>query len=332
MVKKITDSSPKTMRSAVQNIGEDSLAIRAAWLHYAGGLTQAEVAKKLRVAGVKAHRLISRATQAGAVKVTIDGDIAECVSLEYRLTDLYGLSYCEVTPDLHEHGLPLRALGIAGAGYLRRELERGQCDLIGFGHGRTIAAVVEQLPRMSAGDTKFVSLLGGLNRNYAANPHDVMHRLAGKTGAEAYFMPVPFFANSKGDREVLLAQRGVRDVLDMAARSAVKLVGIGTVNPDAYLVSSGMIELAEIEDIKAKGGVGELLGHFFDETGTTIETPLTDRTMSVGLTGLKDTQIVAVAGGEEKSGAIRSAMRSGYLSGLITDERTANVLVSQNLS
>lgn len=316
----------------MQSTGEDSLAIRAAWLHYAGGLTQADVAKKLRIAGVKAHRLISRANQAGAVKVTIDGEVAECVSLENRLSDLYGLSYCEVTPDLHESALPLRALGIAGAGYLRRELERGQCNLIGFGHGRTLAAVVEQLPRMSAGETKFVSLLGGLNRNYAANPHDVMHRLAGKTGAEAYFMPVPFFANSQGDGEVLLAQRGVRDVLNMGAKSSLKLVGIGTVEPDAYLVSSGMIELAEIEDIKEKGGIGELLGHFFDEAGSVIETPLTDRTMSVGLTGLKDTEIVAVAGGEEKIRAIRSALRSGYLSGLITDERTANALVSQNLS
>lgn len=320
------------MRNAVQNNGEDSLAIRAAWLHYAGGMTQADVAKKLRVAGVKAHRLISRANQAGAVKVIIDGDIAECVSLESRLTDLFGLSYCEVTPDLHEDGLPLRALGIAGAGYLRRELERGQCDLVGFGHGRTLAAVVGHLPHMSAGDTKFVSLLGGLNRNYAANPHDVMHRLADKTGAEAYFMPVPFFANSQDDREVLLAQRGVRDVLNMAAKSSLKLVGVGTVEPDAYLVSSGMIELGEIEDIKTKGGIGELLGHFFDATGATIETPLTDRTMSVDLTGIKDTQIVAVAGGDEKIGAIRSVLESGYLSGLITDERTANALVNQNCS
>lgn len=317
------------MRTTAQDIGEDSLAIRAAWLHYAGGFTQADVAKKLGIPGVKAHRLIARANQAGAVKVTIDGSIAECVALESRLAEIYGLSFCEVTPDLEEAGLPLRALGTAGAGFLRREFARAAYDLIGFGHGRTLAAVVGQLPMMSAGDTKFVSLLGGLNRNYAANPHDVMHRLASKTGGEAYFMPVPFFANSPADREVLLAQRGVSDVLDMAAKSALKVVGIGAVNNDAYLVSGGMVELPEIQDIKAKGGIGEILGHFFDETGRSIETPLTDRTMSVGLSSLKDTHIVAVAGGEEKRGAIRSAMRSGYLSGLITDERTAKALVNQ---
>ena len=255
------------MLQATQRVGDDSLAIRAAWLHYAGGLTQADVAKKLRITGLKAHRLISRANQAGAVKVTIDGNVAECVELENQLSELYGLSYCEVAPDLHEDGLPLRALGASGAGYLRREMERGQHELIGFGHGRTVAAVVEQLPRIGAGDTKFVSLLGGLNRNFAANPHDVMHRLA--------------------------EQQGVRDVLEMGAASELKLVGIGTVQSDAYLVSTGMIEQAEIEDIKKKGGVGEMLGHFFDDTGKTIETTLTARTMSVGVEGISDTQIVA---------------------------------------
>jgi DNA-binding transcriptional regulator LsrR (DeoR family) len=46
---------------------EQSLAIRAAWLHYAGGLTQAAVAKRLGVPSVKAHRLIARAVADGVV-------------------------------------------------------------------------------------------------------------------------------------------------------------------------------------------------------------------------------------------------------------------------
>ena len=93
---------------------EGSLAVRAAWLHYAGGLTQAEVAKRLGVPSVKAHRLIARAVAEGAVKVAIDGDIIECVDLEVRLCERFGLDFCEVAPDLGEEGLPVRALGIAG--------------------------------------------------------------------------------------------------------------------------------------------------------------------------------------------------------------------------
>ena len=49
---------------------EASLAIRAVWLHYAGGLTQSAVAERLGIPSVKAHRLIARAVADGVVKVS----------------------------------------------------------------------------------------------------------------------------------------------------------------------------------------------------------------------------------------------------------------------
>jgi DNA-binding transcriptional regulator LsrR (DeoR family) len=306
---------------------EESLSIRAAWLHYAGGLTQAAVAKRLGIPSVKAHRLIAKAVAKGAVKVTIDGEIVECVALENRLCSRFDLDYCEVAPDLGEEGLPLRALSLAGAGFLRREIERGEDSVIGLGHGRTLAATIRQLPRFDASKVRFVSLLGGLTRNYAANPHDVIHRVAQKTGAQAYVMPVPFFANSVEDREVLLAQRGVREVFELSARATLKFVGIGTVDVGAQLVATGMIEPREIAEITAVGGVGEMLGHFFDAQGRVLETTLTARTLAVDLgSGQPEGRIVAIAGGAEKVDAICAVLLSGRLKGLITDEVTARAL------
>lgn len=306
---------------------ENSLAVRAAWLHYAGGLTQTEVAKRLDITGVKAHRLIMRMREAGVVKVTIDGDVGELVKLEEHLSKLFKLNYCEIVPDLAENGLPLRALGTAGASYLQRMIESQPDSVIGVGHGRTLAAAVHEMPHIDGGALRFVSLLGGLTRNYAANPHDVIHRLAGKTGAQAYVMPVPFFANTVEDRQVLLSQRGVPEVLRLAASADLMLVGIGTTEPHTQLVASRMIETWEISEVKARGGLGEVLGHFFDEHGQPIETSLTLRTLSLGLELLRGRKIVAVAGGAEKTCAIRSVLMSGLLGGLITDERTAYALV-----
>lgn len=306
---------------------EQSLEIRAAWLHYVGGLTQAAVAKRLGITSVKAHRLIARAVAEGAVKVTIDGDIVECVTLETELAARYGLDYCEVAPDLDEIGLPIRTLGMAGAGFLRRQIELGSTPVIGLGHGRTLAAMVRHLPRTEAPDLKFVSLLGGFTRNYSANPHDVMHRIAEKTGARAYVMPVPFFANTAEDREVLLAQRGVAEVFAMAKLAALKLVGIGTVEMDAQLVASGMIEPKEIKAIQAAGAAGELLGHFFDPAGNILQTQLTARTLAVSFAETGD-QITAIAGGPDKVQAIRAVLSSRRLKGLITDEATARALVA----
>ena len=306
---------------------EDSLAIRAAWLHYAGGLTQAAVAKRLGLPSVKAHRLIARAVADGVVKVTIDGEIVECAALEDQLCTRYGLDFCEVAPDLGEEDLPLRALGLAGAAFLRREIERGDTPVIGLGHGRTLAAAIQEMPRIDANGIRFVSLLGGLTRHYAANPHDVMHRLAAKTGAQAYVLPVPFFANSAEDRAVLLAQPGVREIFDMSGGAGLKLVGIGTADSGAQLVASGMIEPREIDEINAAGGAGEMLGHFFDAQGGVLETTLTARTLSVELNTRDDSRIVAIAGGAEKVGAVRAVLRSGWLRGLITDETTARAIV-----
>ena len=173
------------------------------------------MAERLGIPSVKAHRLIARAVADGVVKVSIDGDIVECIDLEERLCARFGLGFCEVAPDLGEAGLPLRALGLAGASYLRREIERGEHQVIGLGHGRTLAAAVQQLPRLDAKGVRFVSLLGGLTRNYAANPYDVMHRLAERTSAQAYVMPVPFFANSaerpRGAARAARRARGLRD-------------------------------------------------------------------------------------------------------------------------
>ena len=139
------------------------------------------------------------------------------MALEETLKAGYGLQYCEVVPNLDDGTLPLRTLGIAGARYLRNILEHSRHKIIGIGHGRTLASAVEYLPRTPASDVQFVSLLGGLTRRFAANPFDVIHKLAERTAAEAYLMPVPAFANSVKDKNVLMSQFGVSDVVQLAA-------------------------------------------------------------------------------------------------------------------
>lgn len=307
---------------------DHDLSIRAAWLHYVGGLTQAEVARRLQVPSVKAHRLIARAVAEGVVRVTIDGKAAECAALESALCTRFGLTTCEIAPDLGEDALPLRALGQAGADYLRRAIESGAHEVIGLSHGRTLLAAVQSLPRLEAQGLRFVSLLGGLTRSYAANPQDVMYRIAEKCGAQAHVMPVPFYANSVEDRAVLMSQPGVAELFAMTRAATLKVVGIGTLERDAQLVTSGMIEAPELDAIRAEGGVAEMLGHFFDEHGHVLTTSLTRRTLATALDEPRQSRIVAIAGGVAKARAIRAVLSSARVMGLITDEATARALLS----
>lgn len=112
-------------------------------------------------------------------------------------------------------------------------------------------------------------------------------------------------------------------------RAELKIVGIGTVDAQAQLVTSGMIELAEVEEIASLGGVGEMLGHFFDAKGQRLETALTARTIAASVENADMSRIVGLAGGISKTEAIRAVLKSGRLYGLITDERTAKMLVEQ---
>jgi DNA-binding transcriptional regulator LsrR (DeoR family) len=204
----------------------------------------------------------------------------------------------------------------------------GKHSVIGFGHGRTLAACVARLPQLSVPQVKLVSLLGGLSRRYATTPFDVIHRLAERTGAEAYVLPLPFYANTIEDRAVFLEQRGVRPIVEMGVAATLRLVGIGTMEADASILSTGMAEREEFEEARRAGGVGEVLGHIFGAAGQLIETGLSARALSMAAPDIGRQTTIAIAGGKSKIAPIKAVLASGLIRGLITDERTARALVA----
>ncbi len=319
------------------------MATRAAWLYHAGGFTQSEVAAKLGVTSAKAHRLIGRATRAGLVRVFIDGPIGDCIAHETALIERHGLTLCRVVPSLDEPGLPLRALGTAAATFLRDTLERGDHRVIGVGHGRTLAAAVDHLPRVPAPGLQLVSLLGGLPRRNPAHPFEVVDRLAEKTGAEAHLLPVPMFARAAADRDVLRRQTGIAEALALTGEASLLILGIGEATADAFLAHAGAFAAADVRHARDAGAVGEALGYFYDTRGRMIDTPLHARITGLSLSDLSlsdlspgrpsadrpSRAVVAVAGGPGKTHAINAVLRSHLLTGLITDELTARQLVAE---
>ena len=308
--------------------GQDELglATRAAWLSYVGGYTQEDIAGRLGVSRVKVNRLIATAHREGLVRVFVEGTAAECVALEDRVARAHGLAFCRVAPDLGDPDLPLHTLAAAGARYLLGVLERPEVGILGVGHGRTLAAVVDRLPRLPRADLKFVSLLGSLTRNAAANPFDVIHRLAEKVGGESYFLPVPFFADSIEDKAVLMAQRSVKDVFALARLADLVVVGIGELAADAHLLQTGMITQAEFAALAKAGAVGEVLGHFFAADGRSVAAEINGRALGLGPDDLRGKEVTAIAGGRGKARAIHAVLQSGLLTGLVTDEATARRL------
>ena len=254
---------------------EASLAIRAAWLCYVHGLTQAQAAEHLGISRVKVHRLVARAHEQNWVKVFVEGSTAEGIALEQALKQRFGLDYCSVAPSDIDGGpndaARIRSLGSATALYLHQYLENHPKCSIGVGHGRTLAAVAEALPKIARPHAQFVSILGSLTRQSTANPFDVIYRLAERTGGAGYFVPAPFFVDAVEDAEVLRGQRVVKSVLELARKTDVILVGIGN------LRNTPAIYDAERKALAARGIVGEMLGQFLNRDGGVVDCDMAQR-------------------------------------------------------
>lgn len=319
-----------SVRLRPDSVEDDDTAARAAWLHYAGGLTQSAVAERLGLSTTRAHRMIARAARDGLVRVFVDAPVGACIRLEDDLSARYGLTTCTVAPDLGETTpLPVQALGLAGASLLMRLLDRGGPRTIGIGHGSTLAAAVHTLPAREAGEARFVSMLGGLTRKFAANPFDVIHTLAEKTGAEAFLMPAPLYANSSEDRRIMMTQAGLAEIMRRLAEAEVCVLGIGALDPGGSTARANVFDPENsLDSLYARGVRAELLGQFLDASGARIATPYDGRVMAAELEDLRGREVHAIAGGEAKAAAIDAALRSGVLTGLITDEATAHRLLA----
>lgn len=310
---------------------EQSLSIRAAWLAYVGGQTQEQIAERLGVSRIKAQRLIAAATQSGLVKFFVEGVPAECLVLEELLVKTFGLKRCTVVPaldsDTNETAGTVAALAVAAARHLTRVLESGQVNTVGVGHGRTLAAMVERLPVMNQQSTRFVSLLGSLTRRSAANPFDLIAKLAGRTGGECFFMPVPFLADSQADAQVLRSQRGVQHVLGLVRECQLCVVGVGELGLNTQLLRTHSVTEDELQALHRAGAVGEIAGCFVAANGQPVDCEMNERAVGATIDDLRGRDVLAVAGGQSKADAIRAVLNTGLITELIVDEAAAQLLV-----
>ena len=310
-----------------------NLATRAAWLSYIGGYTQGEIANRLYVSPAKAHRLIALAHQRNLVKVFIEGEPAECVALEEELIRRFGLRACIVAPSVEggdnaEIPGEFAAVGAAAARFLYRTLGGLGPALIGVGKGRSLAAMIERMPAMDRADLQFVSVSGSLTRNLSANPYDVVHRMVERTGGEGYFLPVPYIAADSREKEVLLSQKSVCDLLDLARRAELFIVGIGAMEGDAHVRQVGMVTEAEWITLRQSGAVGDIMGSFIEIDGRPVECDVNTHTLGLTIEDLRERRVIAVAGGANKARAILGALRTGIISDLILSETAAKGIVA----
>lgn len=292
-------------------------AARAAWLAHVGGRTQDEIAREMGISRQAAQRLVAQAQAAGIVKVRIDHPLAACLDLAGALQERFGLRRAEVAPQ----GTGPAGVAVLAAALIERELARPEPITLAMGTGRTLRAAVGRMGRIDCPQHRIVSLTGNISSDGSAANFNVLFALSELVTARSYPLMVPVIATSAAEKEALHRQPGNRRVIAMAARADAAVIGLGDFGPQAPLLKDGFLSGGEIEALRNRGAVGEILGHAYDGDGVFL--PLDERVASARLPEPAEALVAAVAAGEDKRPSILGALRSGRISGLVTDQNTA---------
>jgi DNA-binding transcriptional regulator LsrR (DeoR family) len=302
-------------------------AARAGWLYYIAGNTQDEIARKLGVSRQTAQRLVSFAVTERLIKVRFDHPLGRCLELSDRLKQVYGIDHCEVVPT--DPTSKSETLGIveAAAAEMERYLVSQHPVIVGLGTGRTLRAVSEQVSPMETPQHKIISLVGNIGPDGSATVFDVASRVGDRVGAPHYPMPFPVVAATVHERNLLVTQKSLRNVMDLAAQADVTFVGIGTVDETAALLRDGFVRADELRALVKAGAVGEITGWSFDTQGNLIDGLVNDRVLSVPLETPARRKVVGVAMAPGRFKAIKGALVGKLVNGLITNEAMAEQLL-----
>ncbi|MBA3910247.1 MAG: DNA-binding transcriptional regulator [Rhodobacter sp.] len=303
-------------------------AARAGWLYYVAGKTQDQIASELGVSRQRAQRLVSRAMAEGLIHVRLNHRIGACLDLEAALTDRFGQIRVRVSPGLGPGADPVRSIAPAAAAELERFLRMPEPLVIALGTGRGMRGMVDSMTEIDAPQHRLVSLIGNIAPDGSASFFDVVMRIADKVRAPHYPMPVPVISTTAEENAAFHALAPVRRVVELARTADVIFVGVGQMSNDAPLLADGFVSRAELDEMQAAGAAGEVAGWVFDSDGNYLDVGTNIRTGGVRVAQGLPRPAIGVAAGASKVPAIRAALKSYILNGLVTDEPTARLLLT----
>jgi DNA-binding transcriptional regulator LsrR (DeoR family) len=303
--------------------------ISAAWLYYHHDLTQAEIAKQLQVSRPTVANLLARARNQGIVSIALRPDLLSRLSLADELRGRFGLQNAYIVPT-PEKASPMelrQALGKAGA--LLLESTIGSGDVVAVAWGVTVLEVARAMSGKQIDNVVLTQAIGCLNSGESFNPIRLVGIMAEKLGAKVYHLPVPAVVSSVTIKDILLGDRNIRSCLEMSRAASRAMIGIGKVNYDATVVSAGFFDPMMMDELKAKGAVGDISCRYFDINGNPVITDFDSRVISLTFDDLRRIKpVIAVGGGEDKVIAVLGALRTKCIDILITDERTARKVLT----
>jgi len=301
------------------------LCLEVARLVYERGVSQTEVAHRLRISRPTVASLLARARALGIVQISIQDPRDSSSRLERELEEKFGLLKAAVAPGrfLGEEA-SLQLVGLKASDLLDTLLEYGMT--VGLGWGRTVEQLVQSLKGGRALNLTVVPMLGGSGQiapRYQAN--ELVRRFAAAFAGQPIFLHAPVVVDTTGLRRRLLADSSIRTVMERLERLDMAITGVGTASPsvmDVMGLSKAWQEI--VPELQRAQVVGQICARSFDSRGSVVSTGLDRLLITVAMEQIRAARYrIGLAAGQDKVAAIAAALHGDILNVLVTDEPTA---------
>jgi DNA-binding transcriptional regulator LsrR (DeoR family) len=295
--------------------------------YYLDGRSKVEIAEEFGMSRFKVARLLDDARGSGLVRIEIRHDGSIDVDLSAQLRDRFALRHAVViaTPDedtnhLRDH------VGRAAAGLLA-EIVTPQ-DVLGLAWARSVSVMARALPPLPG--TPVVQLSGSLAMPGGPDTSvDVVRDVAAASGGVAHCFYAPLTVADAATAQALRRQPEVARAFEQVPLVTKAVAGVGLWEAG----QSTLYDTGTEHDRKALRELGvcaDISGVFVDAEGSPVATELAERMIAVSAEELTSIpEVVVVPYGVRKAPAVRAALRSGIVSGIVTHTALARAVLDE---
>jgi DNA-binding transcriptional regulator LsrR (DeoR family) len=293
--------------------------------YYLEGRSKVEIAEEFGLSRFKVARVLESALASGLVRIEIRSQGEIDVDLSTRLQDRFGLQHAVVIDAPHDDAESLRGhLGRAAAQLLAEILTAD--DVLGLAWARAVSAMAQALPPLPG--TPVVQLTGALS--FPGQPDtsvDIVREVAGRSGGVAHVFYAPLTVPDAATARALRQQPEVARAFAQLPFVTKAVGGVGLWEAG----SSTLYDTASDEDRRALRELGvcaDISGVFLSAEGEPVQTELADRMILLSAEEMRAIpEVLVIPYGTKKAPALRAALRSGLVGGVVTHSGLARAVL-----
>ncbi|VBB09831.1 Hypothetical protein LUCI_5129 [Lucifera butyrica] len=305
---------------------ELEILCEVARLYYENNLTQNEIAKSVHTSRSTVSRLLQEARDKGLVEIIIHYPWDRSPQLEQDFLQRFGLNDVRIMDSRNRKDDDvLKGVCLLAARYIQGSLKEN--STLGISWGRTMYHTVQMMRPAEKTPIRVIQLFGAANSpNRLTDGPDLVRQLANMYNGECYYIHAPLLVENVQARRALLQDQHIQETLRLAQQADIALTGIGSLEAAStisYLTSQAA------EELRRLGSAGHICAQHYDIHGRVLATDIHKCLIGITLDSLrKIRQVVGVASGDAKAGAILGALRGKHVNTLITDDLTARKVLA----